>query len=40
MTEDTAQDQQSPQTNPALKALNIMVGARDLKGHDFTTKNI
>lgn len=39
MTEEmiSAQAQQSPQPNPALNALEIMVGVWDLKGRDFTT---
>jgi len=32
------EDQQSPRPDPALKALDIMVGTWDLRGRDFTTK--
>lgn len=40
MTEDTTQpqDQQVPKPDPALRALDVMVGVWDLKGQDFTTK--
>ena len=31
------EDQQSPHPDPALNALDIMVGAWDLKGRDFVT---
>lgn len=34
-----AEVQQSPRPNPALKALEVMVGTWDLKGRDFTTND-
>lgn len=36
--DDNAQtQQQAPEPNPALKALEVMVGVWELKGRDFTT---
>lgn len=37
MTEDTTQAQEQQVPNRALRALQVMVGAWDLKGRDFTT---
>lgn len=37
MTDETSATQ--PQPNPALKALDVMVGTWDLVGRDFTTND-